>query len=64
MKIGGQRSVLVPPQLGFGRAAVLAPYAGLPANYVLLYDVELVRVSARGPDEMMKVGMAGAGGTL
>jgi FKBP-type peptidyl-prolyl cis-trans isomerase FkpA len=55
MKIGGQRSVLVPPQLGFGGAAVLAPYAGVPANSVLRYDVELVRVSAKGPDAMMKV---------
>jgi hypothetical protein len=55
MKIGGQRSVLVPPQLGFGSTAVLAPYAGVPANSVLLYDVELVRVSALGPDAMMKV---------
>eukprot|EP00882_Tetradesmus_deserticola_P028191 GHRQ01031388.1.p1 GENE.GHRQ01031388.1~~GHRQ01031388.1.p1 ORF type:complete len:230 (+),score=48.66 GHRQ01031388.1:412-1101(+) len=61
MKIGGQRSVLVPPQLGFGGAAVLAPYAGVPANSVLRYDVELVRVSALGPDAMMKVSMAGAG---
>lgn len=55
MKIGGQRSVLVPPQLGFGSAAVLAPYAGVPANSMLRYDVELVRVSAKGPDAMMKV---------
>ncbi|KAF6257472.1 hypothetical protein COO60DRAFT_1229303 [Scenedesmus sp. NREL 46B-D3] len=63
MKIGGQRSVLVPPQLGFGRAAVLAPYAGVPANSVLRYDVELVRVSARGPDEMMKgISQCSAGG--
>jgi FKBP-type peptidyl-prolyl cis-trans isomerase len=55
MKIGGQRSVLVPPQLGFGAVDVLAPYAGVPANSVLRYDVELVRVSALGPDAMMKV---------
>ncbi|WIA10556.1 hypothetical protein OEZ85_010743 [Tetradesmus obliquus] len=63
MKIGGQRSVLVPPQLGFGSAAVLAPYAGVPANSMLRYDVELVRVSAKGPDAMMKgISQCSAGG--
>lgn len=56
MKIGGKRSVLIPAALGFGNAPVLAPYAAVPAGSKLRYDVELIRVSARGPDAMWKVG--------
>lgn len=55
MRIGGTRRVSVPPSEGFGPAAVLAPYAIVPGNAALVYEVELLRVSARGPDEMMKV---------
>lgn len=47
--------MLVPAALGFGSTPVLAPYAAVPANSALRYDIELVRVSARGPDAMMKV---------
>eukprot|EP00775_Hariotina_reticulata_P004551 gene4551-4803_t len=63
MKIGGQKSVLVPPEGGFGSSPVLAPYAPVPANATLRYDIELLRVSARGPDEMFKgISSCSAGG--
>ncbi|KAF8068417.1 fpr2 [Scenedesmus sp. PABB004] len=53
MKIGGHRTVLVPPELGFGASDVLGPYAGVPGGSTLRYELELLRVSARGPDAMM-----------
>lgn len=62
MRVGGKRTVVVPPELGFGSAAVLAPYAVLPGGSAVQYEVELLRLSSKGPDAMMKVG-AGVGAT-
>lgn len=43
-------------ELGFSRD-VLAPYAIVPAKSVLQYDVRLLRLSSRGPDELTQVGI-------
>ncbi|GIL56667.1 hypothetical protein Vafri_11997 [Volvox africanus] len=55
MTVGGRRTVRVPPALGFGSQTVLAPYGVVPANSTLLYEVELLRLSAVGPDQLTKV---------
>eukprot|EP00877_Chromochloris_zofingiensis_P008053 jgi/Chrzof1/3500/Cz12g27210.t1 len=63
MTIGGKRSVVIPPELGFGNMAVAAPYALLPGGSSIQYDVELIRLSTRGPDELMKgISRCGQGG--
>ncbi|KAG2451096.1 hypothetical protein HYH02_004364 [Chlamydomonas schloesseri] len=63
MSIGGKRTVRVPPELGFGGAAVGAPYAIVPAGSTLLYEVELLRLSAVGPDQLTRgIAKCGAGG--
>ncbi|GAX85884.1 hypothetical protein CEUSTIGMA_g13300.t1 [Chlamydomonas eustigma] len=65
MRIGGKRTIIVSPQLGFGSVTVGAPYAVVPANSTLRYEVELIRISTRGPDELtqgiIKCGAGGAG---
>ena len=40
MRVGGRRKLAVPPALGYGRERV----GPVPANAVLVFDVELVRV--------------------
>ncbi|PNW78393.1 hypothetical protein CHLRE_09g399300v5 [Chlamydomonas reinhardtii] len=63
MSIGGRRTVRVPPELGFGGAAVGAPYAIVPAGSTLVYEVELLRLSATGPDQLTRgIAKCGAGG--
>lgn len=63
MKVGGRRSVTVPPEIGFGSNTVLAPYAIIPGGSTLRYDIELIRLSARGPDELTKgIERCGTGG--
>lgn len=94
MRVGGRRTVTVPPSLGFGNQPVLAPYgerlggwqalqafkahagdscpplptceprfahrnhhtrtrAGIvPAGSTLTYEVQLLRLSRRGPEEL------------
>lgn len=59
MSIGGRRVVRVPASLGFGNSTVLAPYALVPAGATLRYDIELIRLSDRGPDELTSVGGMG-----
>ena len=61
MRVGGSRSVRVPPKLGFGNSQVLAPYAVVPGNATLRYDVSLVRLSRRGPDALL-TGVSQCGG--
>ena len=63
MRIGGRRTFVVPPELGFGGQAVLGPYAVIPANSTLRYEVELVRLSRSGPDNLTSgISRCGAGG--
>ncbi len=39
MRIGGVRRIIVPPHLGYGKDG--APAAGIPANAILICEVEL-----------------------
>ena len=53
MHVGEIISVTVPPSLGFGSTkAVLAPYEVVPPGSTLRYEIELVRLSRRGPDAL------------
>lgn len=62
MRVGGRRTFHVPPGLGFGEATVLAPYGVVPGGSDLTYEVELLRLSRRGPDALMAgVVQCGAG---
>jgi hypothetical protein len=62
MKINGKVTVKVPSELGFGSTQeVLAPYSVVPAGSVLEYEIELIRLSRRGPDALM-TGVTQCGG--
>ena len=63
LKVGQTLSISVPPELGFGQQeTVLAPYAIVPPGSTLLYEIELIRVSRRGIDDLMRgVSSCGAG---
>jgi FKBP-type peptidyl-prolyl cis-trans isomerase len=52
MTAGGSRTVLIPPELGFGAAPAAAPYAVIPGGSALRYEVKLLRLSRRGPDAL------------
>ena len=54
---------ICPPFFSFKRRSVGAPYAIVPPNAALQYEVELIRLSARGPDELTQgISRCGAGG--
>ena len=55
MRAGGKRTVVVPPALAFGQSAAAAPYAVVPAGATVRYEIELLRLSRRGPDALMAV---------
>ncbi len=42
MKVGGERQLLVPPELAFGDEGV--PQAGIPGGATLIYEIELISV--------------------
>ena len=42
MKVGGQRRVIVPPDLGYG--SVGSQGGGIPPNATLVFDIELLEV--------------------
>ena len=63
MKVGGKRTILVQPEKGFGGQLVGAPYAVVPPNSVLRYEIELLRLSTKGPDELTRgIARCGTGG--
>jgi len=45
MKVGGKMKLFIPPELGYGPA----PHPGIPANSVLVFEVELIDVTAGKP---------------
>ncbi|KAL6748957.1 hypothetical protein V8C86DRAFT_2863006 [Haematococcus lacustris] len=62
MRVGGRRTFVVPPELGFS-TSVNAPYATVPLGSSLQYEVELIRLSTRGPDDLTRgVERCGQGG--
>jgi len=63
MSAGGKKTFTFPSSLGFGSSTVMAPYGIVPANAQLTYEVEVLRVSNSGPDELMKyINKCGQGG--
>ncbi|KAI7841475.1 hypothetical protein COHA_004869 [Chlorella ohadii] len=61
MAVGGRRTFTVPPALGFGGQTVLGPYGVVPGGSTVQYEVELLRLSRRGPDALMS-GVSQCGG--
>lgn len=48
MKMGGKRTIAIPPELGYGSEAVKDAQGNviIPANATLIFDIELVNVQA------------------
>ncbi|KAF5831950.1 hypothetical protein DUNSADRAFT_12345 [Dunaliella salina] len=62
LKLDFTEKALCYTELGFSRD-VLAPYAFVPAGSTLEYDVQLLRLSSRGPDELTQgIDRCGQGG--
>jgi hypothetical protein len=63
MRVGGVRTISVPPELGFGSTAVRSPYTVVPAGSMLTYQITVLRLSDTGPDALYKdVAGCGLGG--
>ena len=63
VRVGGTRTFEVPPELGFGSSAARSPYATIPANSALRYEVTLLRLSDTGPDALYAgISRCGVGG--
>ena len=62
MRVGGRRVVAIPPERGFGDRPALAPYAVVPPGSGVRYEVQLLRLSRRGPDARFKVRVCVWGG--
>lgn len=63
MRVGGTRTISVPPELGFGGSMVRSPYATVPGGSTLTYEVTVLRLSDTGPDALFKdVAGCGLGG--
>lgn len=65
MRVGGRRTVVIPAgPLSFGQGAAAAPYAVVPAGAAVRYEIELLRLSRKGPDLLFsgtaKCGQGGA----
>ncbi|KAK3267706.1 hypothetical protein CYMTET_23755 [Cymbomonas tetramitiformis] len=60
MKVGGKRTVRVPPSLGFGQADLNGPYGAIPGGSDVTYEIEVLRISNNGPDSLM-VGISNCG---
>ena len=44
MKVGGERTLIIPPELGYGPSGT--PDGDIPPNATLLFDVQLVKVGS------------------
>ena len=44
MKVGGKRTITIPPSLGYGTTAQAGNTAPIPANSTLIFDIELISV--------------------
>ncbi|MEX0980284.1 MAG: FKBP-type peptidyl-prolyl cis-trans isomerase [Gemmatimonadota bacterium] len=47
MRVGGERKLVIPSWLGYGSA----PYQSIPANSILVFEVELLAASPAPPEE-------------
>lgn len=49
MREGGERQLLIPPELGYGEAGFDG--AGIPSNATLIYEIELLSIESNASEE-------------